>query len=107
MSAMASQITNLKIVTHPFIQIADQRKLQSSASPAFVREIHRWPVNFPYKRQITRKIFQFGDVIITSYLPHHASRRAIRNMQLLFLRNNLFNPNGCLILIGGPFTNID
>ena len=27
---------------------ADQRKLQSSASLAFVRGIHRWPVNSPY-----------------------------------------------------------
>ena len=28
---------------------ADQRKHQNSASLAFVREIHRWPVNSPHK----------------------------------------------------------
>ena len=28
---------------------ADQRKHESSASLAFVREIHRWPVNSPHK----------------------------------------------------------
>ena len=40
---------------------ADQRKHQSSASLAFVREIHRWPVNFPHKGPITRKMFLFDD----------------------------------------------
>ena len=34
---------------------ADQRKHQSSASLPFVRGIHRWPVNSPHKRQVTRK----------------------------------------------------
>ena len=41
----------------------DQRKHQSSASLAFVREIHRWPVNSPHKRPVTWKIFPFDDVI--------------------------------------------
>ena len=43
---------------------ADQRKLQSSASLAFVRGIHRWPVNSPHKRPVTRKMFPFDDVIM-------------------------------------------
>ena len=30
---------------------------QSSASPAFVRGIHRWPVNSPHKGPVTRKSF--------------------------------------------------
>ena len=38
---------------------ADQRKHQSSASVAFVRGIHRWPVNSPYKWPVTRKMFLF------------------------------------------------
>ena len=41
---MASQITNLTIVYSTFYSGADQRKHQSSASLAFVRGIHRWPV---------------------------------------------------------------
>ena len=40
---------------------ADQRKHQSSASLAFVREIHRWPVNSPHKWPVTLKIFPFDD----------------------------------------------
>ena len=42
----------------------DQRKHQSSASLAFVRGIHRGPVNSPHKRPVTRKMFPFDDVII-------------------------------------------
>ena len=43
---------------------ADQRKHQSSATLAFVRGIHRGPVNSPHKWPITRKMFPFDDVIM-------------------------------------------
>ena len=43
---------------------ADQRKHQSSTSLAFVRGIHRWPVDSPHKGSVTRKIFPFDDVIM-------------------------------------------
>ena len=43
---------------------ADQRKHQSSASLAFVRGIHRGPVNSPHKWPVTRKMFPFDDVIM-------------------------------------------
>ena len=46
MGAMASQITGVSICSSVGSG-ADQRKHQSSASLAFVRWIHRWPVNFP------------------------------------------------------------
>ena len=49
MSAMASQITSLTFVYSTVYSGADQRKHQSSASLAFVRGIHRWPVNSPHK----------------------------------------------------------
>ena len=39
-------------------------KKQSSASLAFVRGIHRWPVGSPHKWPVTRKMFPFDDVII-------------------------------------------
>ena len=45
MISMVSQITSLTIVYPTFYSGTDQRKYQSSASLAFVREIHRWPVN--------------------------------------------------------------
>ena len=44
MSAMASQITGVSIVYSSVYSGADQRKHQNSASLAFVRGIHRWPV---------------------------------------------------------------
>ena len=66
MSAMASQITNLTIVYSTVYSGADQRKHQSSASLAFVRGIHRWPVNSPHKGPVTRKMSPFHDVIMAT-----------------------------------------
>ena len=45
---------------------ADHRKHQSFASLAFVRWIHRWPVNSPHKGPETRKMLPFDDIIMTS-----------------------------------------
>ena len=64
MSAMASQITSLTIVYSTVYSGTDQRKHQNSASLAFVRGIHRWPVNSPHKGPVTRKTCQFDDVIM-------------------------------------------
>ena len=63
-SAMESQITGLLIVCSTVCSGTDQRKHQSSASLAFVRGIHRWPVNSPHKAPVTQKRFPFDDVII-------------------------------------------
>ena len=63
MGAIASQMTSLMIVYSIVYSDADQRKHQSSASLAFVRGIHRWPVNSPHKWPVTRKMFPFDDVI--------------------------------------------
>ena len=57
MSAMASQITSLTIIYSIVHSGADQRQHQSSASLAFVRGVHRWPVNSPHKGPVTRKIW--------------------------------------------------
>ena len=64
MGAMASQITSLMIVYSTVYSGADQRKHQSSVPLAFVRGIHRWPVNSPHKGPVTRKMFPFVDVIM-------------------------------------------
>ena len=63
MDSIASQITSPTIVYSTVHSGSDQRKHQSSASLAFVWEIHRWPVNFPHKWPVTRKMFPFDDVI--------------------------------------------
>ena len=64
MSPMASHITSLTIVYSIVYSITDRRKHQSSASLAFVRGIHWWPVNSPYKGPVTRKMFPFDNVIM-------------------------------------------
>ena len=81
MSFMASQITSLTIAYLAFYSDADQRKHQSSASLAFVRGIHRGPVNSPHKWPVTRKMFPFDDVIMinginASYLNNHGKMRS-------------------------------
>ena len=52
MNDTASQITGLTIVCSTVYSSADQRKHQSSASLAFGRGIHWWPVNSPHKRPV-------------------------------------------------------
>ena len=71
MGAMASQITSLTIAYSTFDSDANQREHQSSASLAFVREIHRGPVNSPHKWPVTRKMFPFDDVIMLSSITHN------------------------------------
>ena len=75
MNGVASHITSLTIVYSVVYSGTDQRKHQSSASLAFVRGIHWWPVNSPHKGLVTRKMFPFDDVMMssivhkTSWLP--------------------------------------
>ena len=65
MGTLASQITSLTIVYSTVYSGADQRKHQRSASLAFVRGIHRGPVNIPHQWPVTRKMFPFDDVIMS------------------------------------------
>ena len=70
MGALAFQITSVSIVCSTVGSGADQGKHQISASLAFVRGIHRWPVNSLHK--VTRKMFPFDDCAscaIFSYVP--------------------------------------
>ena len=67
MTMLASQITSLTVVYSIVYSGVNQRKHQSSASLAFVREIHRGPVNFPHKWPVTRKMFPFDDVIMKRF----------------------------------------
>ena len=64
MGMMASQITSLTIVYSTVYSGTDQRKHRRSASLAFARGIHRWPVNSLHKGPVMRKKFPFDDVIM-------------------------------------------
>ena len=68
MSAMAYHITSLTIAYSTVYSGSDQRKHQSSVSLAFVRGIHRWPVNSPHKWPVTQKMFPFDDVSMATFL---------------------------------------
>ena len=67
MTTIVSQIADVSTVC------ADQRKYQSSASLAFVRGIHRLPVNSQHKGPVTRKMFPFDDVIVVQMFPQATS----------------------------------
>ena len=90
MGAIASQITSLTIVYSICYSDAHKRKHQSSTSLAFVRWIHRRPVNSPYKWQVTRKMFSFDDVIMTLWslcqrIPPMTKRQPWENGELFHL----------------------
>ena len=91
MIEMASQITSLTIVYSTVYSDADQRKHQSSASLAFVRGIHRGPVNSPHKWPVTRKMFPFDDVIMQCNI-RCLSQTHIKSCENLFIHNSYF---GC------------
>ena len=70
MSTRASQIISHTIVYSTVYSGADQGKHQSSASQAFVRGIHWWPVISPHKGPVTRKMFPLDDVIMRCFQSH-------------------------------------
>ena len=83
MVAVATQITSLTIVYSTVYSGADQRKHQSSASLAFVRWIHRWPVTgeFPALMASNAKMFPFDDVIMNMTNPDAASDGKVVTVQ--------------------------
>ena len=68
MSAIVSLITGVLIVCPTVCPGADQRKHQGSTLLAFVRGIHRRPVNSPHKGPVTRNVFPFDDVIMRIFM---------------------------------------
>ena len=67
MGVIASQITRLSIVYSKVNSEADQRKLESSTSLAFVKGIHQRLVNSPHKWPVMQIMFPFDDVIMITY----------------------------------------
>ena len=85
---IASQITSLTIVYSTVYSDADQWKHKSSASLAFVRGIHRGPVNPPHKWPVTRKMFPFGshhDDFMVALLERGPLKMCISKCVLLWL----------------------
>ena len=82
MGAISSQITSFTILYPTVYSGADQRKHQSCASLSFVRGIHRGLVNSPHKWPVTRKMFQFDDLIMIEtaftgfWIPIMTARRS-------------------------------
>ena len=91
MDAIASQITSLTIVYSTVYSGADQRKHRSSASLAFVRGIHRWPVNSPRKWPVTLKMFPFDDVIMDKI-----SQNLFQSMIHIWNGNKNYNFRNCM-----------
>ena len=68
MITMESQVTGVPIFCSTVCSGADHKTVQSSASLAFVRGIHRWPVYSAHKGPVTRKMFLFNDVIVVNVI---------------------------------------
>ena len=124
MGAMASQLTSLTIVYSNVYSGADKKKYQSSASVAFVRGIHRWPVNSPHQWPVTRKMFPFDDVIMRAKVGSMLQWLLVTNLinvlkfdtgnisfhengswlkvNVFLLICNAFSANGMLVVCGFP-----
>ena len=100
MGAIAFKITSLMIVYSIIYSYADQRKHQNSASMAFVRGIHRGPVNFPHKWPVTRKMFPFDDVIMHTDLiatfPNVPSRFRDLHWPVTLIRLKHITKSACI-----------
>ena len=96
MSAMVSQITSLTILYSTVYLGVDQREHQCSASLAFVRGIHRWPVNCPHIGTVTLEIhITFGQGVETYHVNILRPRQNGRNFpddifKCIFLNENIW-----------------
>ena len=90
---MTSQIIGVLIVCPTVCSGADQRKHQGSALLAFVKGIHRWPVDSPHKGPAKRKIFPFDDVIIILW-------------EIQLMAKHRMAPGHCRLLLSTSLRNI-
>ena len=82
MGMIVSQFASLTIAYSNVNSGADQIKHRSSASLAFVLEIHWWPVNSLHKWPVTQKMFPFDDVIMVNLQPKAYMQCAYRNSEI-------------------------
>ena len=95
MGDMASQITSMSSVFSVVCSAAHQRKHQSSALLAFVRAVHRSPVNSPHKGPVTRKMLPFDCVIMHNTMSRHIVRLNIKS-----ILNSEYHDYGCSVNCG-------
>ena len=65
----------------------DQRKYQSSAVLAFVRGIHRWPLNSAHKGKVIRKMFPFSSCTDTHWGCWSAAKGILWNTSRQLCKN--------------------
>ena len=74
MSAMVSQITGIWTVCSVVCSLTLKSKKTSKLGViGFVRGNHQWPVDFPHKGPITRKMFPFDEsswITLSKWLPY-------------------------------------
>ena len=85
MSTMASQITSLTIVYSTVYSDTDERKHQSSASLAFVRGIHRRPVNSPHKWPVNGSIWWRHHVLFQVHFGVNALAKSLYDRMFKWL----------------------
>ena len=98
MGMVAFPITSFTIV-YSIVYSGKGERDQSSASLAFVRGIHWWPVNSPHKGPVTRKMLPFDDVImwricITGLQGIHLCLLAVSQLTKRCLCNIISNTEG-------------
>ena len=81
MGQKVSQLSSLTIDYSPVYSGANQRKPQNFASLVFVWVIHRWPVNYPHKWPVTRKMFPFDDIMFANHACYALAGKALYRLQ--------------------------
>ena len=107
---MASWITSLTFTHECVYPDTDERKHQSSTSLAFVRGIHRWPVNSPQRRAsnvesvsiyvlalcrylwLTYKSLLFDSCCVASVMKIQLSRRMLSVIQEAIVHMDITSP---------------
>ena len=66
-------------------RLKSHQKRQSSASLAFVMEIHRSPVDSPHKGPVTRKMFPFDDVMMLAWGSLLIASKILKTQYFIFV----------------------
>ena len=89
MSMKASQTPASRLFTQPFYFRHRSKKTSKLRVTGLCVGNHRWPVNSPHKRPVTRKIFPFDDVImgVLQQETHTVTNRWLLNYNWIRFEN--------------------